>query len=203
VPKFGKAPGVLAAELIVREAREAAATKRNKRAATLDKVASAAPRDTPSLPGGMAPVGGPRDVNRGPPDFSGAPSPESRDSQSLVLRPQSIGTFPSAPERAIAQKEREAKLALQTLVRKCREHTSAAVDVLVDVMTRSTHAPSRVAAAKAVIEFGNGKAPETVRMERVFSADEMRALAEAIILRRSKESIDGGRLGGAVLEPKR
>lgn len=163
------------------------------------KVGVGAGRAMPH-PGGMTAPRPPREGKRGPPESPTQPSLKTETGASLAT--QSYAEI-RAPIRARALAAREARESLQSLVTKCRAHTTAAVDVLVDVMQKSSHAPSRVAAAKTLIEFGHGKAPETVRLEKLYSPEEMRLLAEAIVLRRVREGdvIDGGQLGGVLREP--
>lgn len=182
-----------------RTAREAGPSKDKRRGPRPAKAAR--PPGAGPPPGGIGPEERGGGVKRGPPLSRVTSSIKTETGASLAIQ---SNTDLRAPVRARALAAAEARESLRSLVTKCRSHTSAAVDVLVDVMQNSTHGPSRVAAARAVIEFGNGKAPETVRLEKLYSPEEVKLLAEAVALRRQREGvIDGGSLGGVPSAEKR
>lgn len=171
--------------------------------------------ETAALKTKEPPRGDSRD-SRGGGSEKGPPSPKSLGASPLgvMLRDDASagGAFVTAaaiaaPDRALAAQERlmlerreKSRRELRQLVSRCRKHSLAAVDVLVEIMEEApmSQAPSRVAAAKAVIEFGHGKAPDQRPVDAVYTAEEIRLLAEAIILRRALAEgkvIDGGKLG--------
>jgi len=189
------------------------------------------PTPTPRPPGGGDPVTAVGSVKRGPPEQSQSNADHSSccdanvqsgsgEGSSLVTETVASivkragvsleGTGLSAPLRATELRAEEERRAQKALVTMCRNKVRSAVDTLVEIMEdRDVDPRARVNAARTVIEFGHGKAPQQVNISRVFSPEEQRLLAEAIILRRTEAEkneraiagcVDAGPLDGKLLK---
>lgn len=90
------------------------------------------------------------------------------------------------PARAAELRALEEAGAVRSLVVLCRLHVSEAVGALFEIATNKQVDPrARVVAAKTILEFGYGRAPQQRDVTRMYSQHEIQQLAEAIILRRA------------------